>query len=52
MPERDVFSRLLLHRSAMIDHLPSSYVRVLGELRESYQQLPGQLSQGRQQQQP
>jgi hypothetical protein len=34
MPERDVFSRLLLHKNAMVDHLPSNYVRVLTRLRD------------------
>lgn len=36
MPERDVFSKLLLHRTAVLDHLPSNYVQVLTELREAY----------------
>jgi hypothetical protein len=36
MPERDAFSRLLLHKSAVTDHLPSAYVRALSELAAAY----------------
>lgn len=37
MPERDIFGRLLLYKTAVQDHLPSNYVRVLQELKESYE---------------
>jgi hypothetical protein len=36
MPDRDVFSRLLLHRTAVLDHLPSNYVKVLTEMKEAF----------------
>jgi len=42
MPERDVFSKLLLHRTAVLDHLPSNYVKVLTELKEAYSGLTQQ----------
>jgi hypothetical protein len=36
LPERDVFSRLLLHKTAVLDHLPSNYVKTLTEIREAF----------------
>jgi hypothetical protein len=37
LPARDVFSRLLLHRTAVLDHLPSNYVKALTGIKEAYE---------------
>jgi hypothetical protein len=41
MPERDAFSRLLLHKTAVLDHLPSNYVKALTQLKEAYSSMEG-----------
>jgi hypothetical protein len=50
LPERDVFSRLLLHRTAVLDHLPSNYVKALTDMREAFGRLPHNPQQQQQQQ--
>lgn len=49
LPERDVFSRLLLHRTAVLDHLPSNYVKALTDMKEAYSRLTPHPQQQQQQ---
>jgi hypothetical protein len=39
VPDREAFSRLLLHRNAIQDHIPDAYLAALHRLRRRQQEL-------------
>lgn len=46
IPEREAFSRLLLHRNAIQDHLPDAYMAALQRLRQQLAERPQQQLEG------